>query len=372
MKIMTAVGTRPEFIQIAPVSRAIRAHGHTDLLVHTGQHYNPKMSDVFFEDLHLPLPDFHLGVGSGSHAAQTGQIMIHIEALMQEHQPDYVLVYGDTNSTVAAALTAAKLNIPVAHIEAGLRSFDRTMPEEINRIIVDHISDCLFAPTQTAVNNLAREGLNKNVFRVGDVRVDVLADVSEQARDALNALEAGVQARYGSSFALTTIHRASNTDDWMRLHAIVETLNALPLSVVIPVHPRLDKMLSQFGLRFSDNVHTIEPVGFLEMLALLKSCRVVITDSGGLQKEAYLLRRPAVTVRTSTEWVETVDAGWNRLCEPDLPMLSAALNAALQTPPADHPDLYGTYGVGERIVHMLQQLIPSDPAAKQSSAVRTR
>jgi UDP-N-acetylglucosamine 2-epimerase len=266
-----------------------------------------------------------------------------------------VLVYGDTNSTIAGALTAAKLNIPVAHVEAGLRSFDRTMPEEINRIMTDHLSSALFAPTKAAVANLTHEGITQGVYVTGDLRVDVLLESVEKARKNRSQILAGAKLPEGVPFAVTTIHRASNTDDFERLGNIVKTLNTLELAVILPVHPRLKKMLGVAELAFGENVHAIEPVGFMDMLALLDACEIVITDSGGLQKESYLLRRPTVTVRSTTEWVETVESGWNRLCEPDPTSFKAAVGEARKTPPADHPDFYGTYGVSGRICEALEQ-----------------
>lgn len=354
MKIMTIVGARPEFIQTAPVSKAIRRR-HTEILVHTGQHYDGNMSDVFFHDLDLPEAELNLGVGSGSHAEQTGQMMIRLEQAMMNEQPDWVLVYGDTNSTIAGALTAAKLHIPVAHIEAGLRSYDRAMPEEVNRVLTDHISHILFAPTQVAVDNLAREGITDGVRLVGDVRVDVLLGIVDKARGQRNRLLAETQLSDGEPFALATIHRASNTDDRERLNAIVEVMSTLDIPVVLPVHPRLRKMMGEFGFQFSGNVRAIDPVGFLDMVALLDGCQIVITDSGGLQKEAYMLYRPCVTVRDTTEWVETVESGWNRLCEPSPSEFKAAVSAARARPPREHPDFYGAPGVSERICDALEE-----------------
>ncbi|MBI5667350.1 MAG: UDP-N-acetylglucosamine 2-epimerase (non-hydrolyzing) [Chloroflexi bacterium] len=355
MKIMTIVGARPEFIQTAPVTKAIRRR-HTEILVHTGQHYDDNMSSVFFADLGIPEPEYNLGVGGGSHAEQTGQMLIRLEQVMQREQPDGVLVFGDTNSTVAGALAAAKIHIPVAHVEAGLRSYDRRMPEEINRVMTDHLSDVLFPPTRVAVENLKKEGITKGVRLVGDVRVDVLLGMVDRARTRRAALLQQTGLADGQPFALATIHRPANTDDRARLCAIVEAFNALDLPVVLPVHPRLRKMLGEFGFAFSGNVRAIEPVGFLDMVALLDTCQIVITDSGGLQKEAYMLRRPCVTVRDTTEWVETVESGWNRLTEPD--DFAAAAVQALQPPPAEHPDYYGTFGVSDRIVDALEELLP--------------
>lgn len=350
MKIMTIVGARPEFIQTAPVCKAIRKH-HTEILVHTGQHYDGNMSDVFFEELGLPHPDLNFGVGSGSHAWQTGQIMLKTEEALLVHRPDWVVVFGDTNTTLAATLAAAKLHIPVAHIEAGLRSFDRAMPEEINRVAVDHLSQLLLVPTRTAVVNLSNEGITTGVHQVGDVRVDVLTDMRERALARRGALLARLALGDSEPFALATIHRPSNTDEINRLRPLLANLNSLGIPVVLPVHPRLHKMMGTFGLAFGSMIRASEPLGFLDMLALLAACEVVITDSGGLQKEAYMVCKPAVTVRTTTEWTETVDAGWNRLCEPA--HLVAAVRAARTAAPEQHPDYYGTYGVGERIASLL-------------------
>jgi UDP-GlcNAc3NAcA epimerase len=354
MKVITVVGARPEFIQTAPVTKALRRR-HTELLVHTGQHYDDNMSDVFFRDLDIPRPEINLEVGSGSHAQQTGQMLMRLEDTILREKPDWVLVFGDTNSTIAAALAAAKIHVPVAHIEAGLRSYDRQMPEEVNRVMTDHLSQILFAPTEAAVQNLKREGLEDGVLLVGDVRVDVVLGIVERARTRQPDLYRQTRLQAGQPFALATIHRASNTDDATRLRHIVEVFSTIDLPVVLPVHPRLRKMMGTFGLSFGDNVRAIDPVGFLDMVALLDGCRMVITDSGGLQKEAYMLRRPAVTVRDTTEWVETVESGWNRLCEPDPAQFRAAVAAALEEPPSEHPDFYGAVGVSERIVDALEK-----------------
>jgi UDP-GlcNAc3NAcA epimerase len=359
---MTVVGTRPEFIQIAPLTRTLRRRGHTEILVNTGQHYDDNMSQVFFRELDLPQPEISLGVGSGSHAEQTGQMMIALEPLVIREQPDYLVVYGDTNSTVAGALVAAKLHVPIVHVEAGLRSFDRLMPEEINRVLTDHISTILFAPTQVAVNNLRNEGITSGVHNVGDVRVDVVTGIVPRARERQPALLASASLQAGQPFALSTIHRASNTDDETRLRQIVEVFSTADLPVLLPVHPRLRKMLVTFGLRFSDNVRAVEPLGFLDLIAALDACQIVITDSGGLQKEAYMLRRPTITLRDTTEWIETVDAGWNRLCEPEPDAFRRAIAAASAAPPADHPDFYGALGVSDRMVDVLQDNLQEQSA----------
>jgi UDP-N-acetylglucosamine 2-epimerase len=280
--------------------------------------------------------------------------MLRLEEVMNHHRPDWVVVYGDTNSTLAASVAAAQLHLPTAHIEAGLRSFDRSMPEEINRIVADHLGSLLLAPTRTAVHNLKREGLVEAVRQVGDVRVDVLWQVEQHAEQQIKRLCEQARQRYGS-FALATIHRQANTDYYERLHAIISALKQAGLTVVLPVHPRLRKQMAEFDLEFGSNVVPIDPVGIVEMIALLKACEIVITDSGGLQKEAYLFRRPAVTLRDSTEWVETVETGWNRLSEPEPSAFLAAVEAARRDPPAEHPNLYGTYGVSERIIALLEQ-----------------
>ncbi len=356
MRVMTVVGARPEFVQCTILSKMIRER-HTEILVHTGQHYDKNMSEVFFSELDLPMPDVRLGIGSGDHGLQTGTMMIRLENLLCEQKPDCVVVYGDTNSTLAAALTAVKLHIPVAHIEAGLRSFDRAMPEEINRVVTDHISTLLFAPTTVAVRNLAQEGITKGVHLVGDVRVDILYELSHTIKDRKEELLRSFGLSTGSKFALATIHRASNTDDPIRLRQIVRALSSLDIPIILPIHPRLAKMLGEYGMSFGKSVLTIEPVGYLDMLTLLDACAIVITDSGGLQKEAYLTKRQTVTLRNTTEWIETVDAGWNSLCEPDVAALKAVVNRALRTTPPTHPDFYGTPGVNQRICATLENFV---------------
>lgn len=360
MKILTVVGARPEFIQIAPVDREIRAR-HQQILVHTGQHYDAEMSQVFFQELNIHAPEINLEVGSGSHAVQTGTMMVKLEELMLQEKPDFVIAISDTNSTVATAMAAAKLNLPLAHIEAGLRSYDRTMPEEINRIITDHISDVLFSPTQVAVDNLKREGITTGVFNVGDVRMDTIDAVLEPARSRLPALQPMIGLAPGQPFALATIHRAGNTDREERLRGIVQVFSLVDMPVVLPVHPRLAKMMQTYNLTFSDNVRAINPIGFLDTIALLDACRFILTDSGGLQKEAYMLRKPAITIRETTEWTETVTSGWNRLCEPEPEAFQAAVAAACGPLPAEHPDFYGTYGVSRRIVDVLESILKKSP-----------
>jgi UDP-N-acetylglucosamine 2-epimerase len=349
MKVFTVVGARPQFIKAAPVSKAIRAQ-HSEFLVHTGQHYDEAMSEVFFRDLAIPAPDANLGVGSGAHGAQTGAMLAGLEALMQTEQPDWVLLYGDTNSTLAGALAAAKLNLKVAHVEAGLRSYNRTMPEEINRVLTDHVSHLLFCPTQSAIQNLGKEGITQGVHLVGDVMVDALLSAQARAADSPILADLGLAP---NQFYLATIHRPANTDSRENLMGILAGLATLQTPIVLPAHPRLTHILEREGLSIPANVRVIPPANYLEMIALLQAAQVIITDSGGLQKEAYILARPCVTVRPETEWVETVQAGWNRLCDPTPSAIEAALQAALSHSPAQHPDFYGAGQASQQIVGLM-------------------
>lgn len=316
MKIISVVGARPQFIKCAPVSRTIRKH-HEEILVHTGQHYDPEMSDIFFEELDIPKPDYNLGIGSGTQGEQTGKMIIEIEKVLLEEKPDIVLVYGDTNSTLAGALAASKLQIKVAHVEAGLRSFDRTMPEEINRVITDHISNILFCPTDTAVMNLKNEGITEGVYNVGDVMVDALKynqKIAEEKSTILQDLNLN-----SKEFLLATLHRASNTDNKKNLSSIVEAFSDVEATIVFPIHPRTRKCLKEYNLweKILKNTKVIPPVGYLDMLKLESNARKILTDSGGVQKEAYMLRVPCITLRDNTEWVETVEEGWNILAGAD-------------------------------------------------------
>ncbi|GAA5262980.1 non-hydrolyzing UDP-N-acetylglucosamine 2-epimerase [Methanocalculus sp. MC3] len=324
MKIISIIGARPQFIKCAPVSRALRKD-HQEILVHTGQHYDENMSGIFFEELSIPTPDYHLGIGSGSHGAQTGQMLAAIEEVLLKEEPDMVLVYGDTNSTLAGALAATKIHIPVAHVEAGLRSFDRSMPEEINRVLTDHASDLLFVPTENGVANLAREGIEKDVHRVGDVMVDALLFNRELAArsDILERLDLKAGTYY-----LATVHRASNTDDEQNLRSIMSAFAALDQPVIFPAHPRTQKFLEQYGINPESitNLRIIEPLAYFDMLRVLSHAAAVLTDSGGVQKEAYILQIPCITLRENTEWVETVEDGWNMLAGPDTNRIIAAVS----------------------------------------------
>ena len=317
-RILTVVGARPQFIKAAPVSRALRVAGLEEILVHTGQHFDALMSDIFFEELDIPAPARNLNVHSLSHGAMTGRMLESLEAAMIEDEPDLVLVYGDTNSTLAGALAAAKLHIPIAHVEAGLRSFNRAMPEETNRILADHVSDILFCPTRAAVEQLRAEGLTQGVIAVGDVMYDMTLQSTERARTRSRVNETlGLAPR---SYQVATIHRAENTDDPMRFDRICTYLEdvARQMPIVMPTHPRTAALFERSD-RVPAGVRVIAPLGYLDMTRLVNESAGVITDSGGLQKEAYFHRVPCVTLREETEWTETIEAGWNRLwTQPEL------------------------------------------------------
>ena len=306
--MVTVVGARPQFVKAAPLGRALRQRVK-QVLVHTGQHYDPEMSDAFFEDLHIPRPQHHLGIGSASHGRMTGRMLEALEEVLLSERPALVVVLGDTNSTLAGALAAAKLGIPVAHVEAGLRSFDLGMPEEINRRLTDHLSRLLFCPTPVAVENLRREGLVKGVHRVGDVMVDALRQNLDRARRS-ERLPAGLEPK---QFYLATLHRQENVDDPVRLRAILDTLGRLAHPVLLPLHPRTRERLARMGVVPGGAIRICPPASYLEMLLLESMARLVLTDSGGVQKEAFILGTPCVTLREQTEWVESVEAGANIL-----------------------------------------------------------
>ncbi len=355
MKVLTVVGARPQFVKAAPVSRVLRA-AHDEILVHTGQHYDDAMSASFFRDLEIPEPDVNLEVGSGSHGAMTGEMMRRLEPVVVEHAPDGVLVYGDTNSTLAAAVVAAKIAYPdgrrpwLAHVEAGLRSFNPKMPEERNRVVADHLGDLLLAPTETAMEHLASEGLADRAELVGDVMVDAHAWATARADDHLPA-----EARQLDRFVLLTMHRAENVDDPARLRAILAGL-AIDVPVIFPVHPRTRAALGERAA-LPANVVTIEPVGYLEMVALEARALAIATDSGGVQKEAYLAGVPCITLRSETEWVETVRAGWNRVVDADPTALAAALaDPAFMDTSRPRAALYGDGRASDRIVSALERL----------------
>ena len=363
MKVATVVGARPQFVKAAPLSRALAARCVPEVLIHTGQHYDPQLSDIFFDQLDLRQPDHHLGIGSASHGAQTARMLEAIERILLDEPPDALIIYGDTNSTLAGALAAAKLLIPVAHVEAGLRSFNRTMPEELNRVVADHLSALLFCPTHAAVANLAAEGIAQGVHLVGDVMYDsVLYNVrlAEAAASPLDSLGLAGQPYY-----LATVHRAANTDQPDRLRAIFDMLAALDAPVVLPLHPRTAKALASAGIDPATGaIRPIPPASYLDMLLLERGARAIITDSGGVQKEAYFFAVPCITLRAETEWVETVEAGWNTLVDADPAAFRSAIDAVAACDRAASPfagsaagparrDLYGDGHAAEAIVELL-------------------
>ena len=358
MRLLTVVGNRPQFVKAAAVSRKLRAH-HEEVLLHTGQHHDDALSAIFFRELDLPAPERQLGIAGGSNTSQTARMLAALEPALAEVAPDAVLVYGDTNSTLAGALCAAQAQIPLAHVEAGMRSFDRTMPEETNRVLADHLSALLLCSSEVAVANLSHEGVSGRVELVGDVMVDVALEVQPRVRGRSDVLDVyGVRP---GGFALVTAHRAGNVDDPARLHALVELLEALPVPAVFPVHPRTRARLDAAGLldRLAGSANGLvltEPIGYMELTALLCNARAVLTDSGGLQKEAYLAGVPCITLRSRTEWTETVEQGWNVLVDLDR---EAALAALERPTPCERPPLYGDGHAAERIVAALGRHLDS-------------
>lgn len=346
MKVLSVVGARPQFVKLAPIAHALDGRAE-HIVVHTGQHYDELLSDVFFRDLDIPAPDENLGVGSGRHGAQTASMLSGIEEILEKHQPDWVLVYGDTNSTIAAALAAVKLHFPVAHLEAGLRSFNRRMPEEHNRVLTDHAADLLLAPTQVAAEHLRAEGLADRTVVVGDVMTDVLLATRERVRGL--ALPEGVRA---GEYYVATIHRAENTDDPERLRGIVDGLAGLDKPVLLLAHPRLIGLARDHGIDLAAGAIDVrEPLPYPQLVRAVDGAAAVITDSGGLQKEAFLLRTPTTTVRTETEWVETVDLGWNVLVGPS----PSELQDSVQRPQPNATDAapFGDGASADRVVDAL-------------------
>lgn len=357
--ILTIVGARPQFVKAATVSQQIRAQsGLHEILLHTGQHYDENMSDVFFEELGMASPDFNLAIGSGLHGEQTARMLTEIERVMLQVRPDLALIYGDTNSTLAGALAASKLHVPIAHVEAGLRSFNRQMPEEVNRVVADHLSSLLFAPTEAAVRNLAREGIcGEHVIQVGDVMYDAALRAGPRARECSQ-----IHQRLGVSrgnYVLATVHRAENTDNGKRLRAILAAFAQIAerMPVVLPLHPRTRRKMIEAGTQdMVRSLKTTEPLGYLDMLALEIDAKVIVTDSGGVQKEAYFQRVPCVTVREETEWVELVELGWNRLAPPSTTEdIVSAVGAAMAEKPATYRHLYGDGQTAALIVAKLAQ-----------------
>jgi UDP-N-acetylglucosamine 2-epimerase (non-hydrolysing) len=347
MRILSVVGARPQFVKLAPISAAL--HGRAEhVIVHTGQHYDELMSDVFFRDLGIPAPDLNLDVGSGAHGAQTGAMLAGLESAFERFRPDVVLVYGDTNSTLAAAIAAVKIHIPVAHLEAGLRSFNRRMPEEHNRVLTDHASDLLLAPTQGAMDHLAHEGLGERSVLVGDVMTDVLLAMRDQVLAEKIDPPSGMTP---GSYYLATIHRPDNTDNPVRLESIVAELTSLDRPVLLLAHPRLRALADAAGIELSrDGLRAIEPLAYPQLVAAVLDSRGVVTDSGGLQKEAFLLRVPCTTIRPETEWVETVDLGWNVLAS-DVASIVGAVTRPM--PPSTDATPYGDGQAARRVADVL-------------------
>lgn len=356
LKVLTVVGARPQFIKAAAVSRAgADRSGIDEKIVHTGQHYDQKLSRVFFDELKLPSPDYRLEIGSGPHGRQTGRMLAELEEVFLKENPDRVLVYGDTNSTLAGALAAAKLHLPLVHVEAGLRSFNRRMPEEINRLLTDHISNLLFCPTAGAAENLRREGITAGVHRVGDVMYDCLLFYQPLSRQRAPALLAELKLQ-PRSYCLATVHRAGNTDDRRRLLDIFTALDQVSrqgAEVILPLHPRTRKILTELDFRAGGNLRIIPPLSYLEMIALEEGARIILTDSGGIQKEAYWLKIPCVTLREETEWVETVTAGANILAGSDPDRITAAARRQENVKLTYRKDIYGDGHAAENICELL-------------------
>lgn len=355
MKICTIIGARPQFVKGAVVSRAIKARGLSEVLIHTGQHFDVNMSDIFFDELDIKKPDYNLKIGGGTHGQNTGRMLEAVEKVLFEEKPDCVLVFGDTDSTLAGALAAVKLHIPIAHVEAGLRSFNRMMPEELNRLLTDHASDLLFTPTITAAKNLRNEGIKEHkIHQVGDVMYDATLYYKNRAKRPdfiVNSVD---------SYILCTIHRAENTNDLMRLLNIVNALNEIAETrkIILPVHPRTAQIIKKSTeINLHSNISIIEPVGFLEMHWLLQHCSVVMTDSGGVQKEAFFHGKPCVTLRDETEWIELVKAGVNIISPPLNKNIITDMNKALNLKIDQSLDLYGDGSTGEKIVDIILEKI---------------
>ncbi|MGI8392672.1 non-hydrolyzing UDP-N-acetylglucosamine 2-epimerase [Leucobacter sp. W1038] len=346
MKVLSVVGARPQFVKLAPIDHAMREAGVEHVIVHTGQHYDPMLSDVFFTELGISAPNVHLGIGSGSHGAQTGSMLTALDPILDEHQTDWVLAYGDTNSTVAAALSAVKMHLPLAHLEAGLRSFNRRMPEEHNRVVTDHVADLLLAPTEVAMGHLAHEGLAARSVLVGDVMTDVLLSARDRVSQRNSSLFGDLAGP--GEYYLATLHRADNTDDPERLAEIVSALAALDSPVILLAHPRLIAKAASHGIELARGMlHPHAPLGYNDLVAAALSSAGVITDSGGLQKEAFLLRVPCTTLRTETEWTETIDLGWNVLAQTH----SEIVAAVTRPRPADTEAVpYGDGHAAQRVV----------------------
>ncbi len=358
MKIVSIVGARPQFIKAAPVSKALHKAGHEEMLVHTGQHYDYKMSQIFFDEMDIPEPAINLEVGSGSHGSQTGEMLVRIEKFLLQERPDWVMVYGDTNSTLAGAIAASKLCIPIAHVEAGLRSYNKKMPEEHNRVLTDHCSNLLLCPTETGVTNLAKEGIAKGVRLVGDTMYDAVLQFAKTANERSKILnELKLKPK---QYLLVTVHRAYNTDVPENLTSILSALKEMNEPVIFPVHPRTRQKIAELNGRLdfteaSTNVRLIEPVSYLDMLVLEQNARLIMTDSGGMQKEAYFFSVPCATLRPETEWLETVEAGWNVVSGVEPENIIAATQKT-DWPVEQGRRLFGNGDAAQKIVDSLENL----------------
>jgi len=354
-KILTIAGTRPQLVKIAAVSRILR-ESFQEILVNTGQHYDYNMAGVFFDELNIPKPDYDLGIGSDSHGRQTGKMLIALEEIVDKEQPDAIIVYGDTNSTLAGAIIASKRHIPLIHIEAGLRSYNKLMPEELNRVMTDHVSTLLFTPTETAVKNLQKEGITEGVYTVGDVMYDAVIYNMELAERRFNLQNFDLVSK---QYYLGTIHRAENTDTKEQLTAILKAFSKVEEKVYLPLHPRTKNKIKEYGLASlltdSTNIHIVEPVSYLEMLLLEKNAKAIITDSGGVQKEAYFMKVPCVTLRLQTEWIETVEYGWNQLVDPLTEDLAEVLKYIQEGLPINN--LYGSGDAAVKITNILKEML---------------
>lgn len=348
MKIISIVGARPQFIKLAPLSKELRKY-HNEIILHTGQHFDKEMSKLFFDDLSIPQPKYNLAVSGGAHGEQTGKMLIAIENVLNSENPDLLIVFGDTNSTLAGSLAAAKLGLKTIHVEAGLRSFNKTMPEEINRVVSDHTADYLFAPTITAIENLENEGLYSKSYLTGDIMVDSL----EQAINLIN--QKNSKYKKFNNYYLLTLHRPYNVDEPVNLKRILTNLGGLNKEVLFPVHPRTIKIIDEYSIKVSENIKLLKPLGYLDFVNMQVNAHKIITDSGGIQKEAYILKKPCITLRTETEWVETVESGWNLLINFEW---EEKLKTKIEEfePPIIHPFIFGEK-VANKMVNIINETI---------------
>jgi len=347
MKIITIVGARPQFIKLAPLSKEIRKF-HQEIIVHTGQHFDEEMSKTFFVDLNIPHPDYNLKVSGGNHGVQTGKMLNSIENVLINEKPDLAIVFGDTNSTLAGSLAAVKLGIKTIHVEAGLRSFNRSMPEEINRVVADHTSDFLFAPTNTAIKNLESEGLSAKSYLTGDIMVESLRYVNSIA------ISNNYDPNNSENYYLLTLHRPYNVDNPYKLEKIIKILNSLNMDIIFPVHPRTKKIIGENNISLGSNIKLVNPLGYLDFISLQSNAKKIITDSGGVQKEAYILQKPCITLRSETEWLETVESGWNKLIDVDKDN-KIAESIVEFSPPQQHPDLFGNE-VSKKMLNIINNI----------------